>query len=176
MQCISNWEGPKNIHEEERWKCSAGMTNSHWPLPEFIFFYSTGSCEGNTNHPFYPNTKPCCKLLVRFCIIEVSMTTIWSVTRWSGQVALFRLSTWASSTLHCALGIRPCSHTVQTTSTVHCTTPCHLKLWWQQKSLHSSSMQNSAVHFTVFKWCKGTKMCSIKWAQRTECKVQSNTE
>ena len=101
------------------------------------------------------------------------MTTIWSVTRWSGQVALFRLNTWASSTLHCALGIRPCSHTVQTTSTVHCTTPCHLKLWWQQKSLHSSSMQNSAVHFTVFKWCKGTKMCSIRWAQRTEYKVGS---
>ena len=69
-QCISNWEGPKNIHEKERWKCSAGMTNSHWPLPEY-FFYSTGSCEGNTNHPFYPNTKPCCKLWVRFCIIVV---------------------------------------------------------------------------------------------------------
>ena len=69
-QCISNWEGPKNIHEKERWKCSAGMTNSHWPLPEY-FFYSTGSCEGNTNHPFDPNTKPCCKLWVRFCIIEV---------------------------------------------------------------------------------------------------------
>ena len=92
----------------------------------------------------------CVFAFLKFCFCFCfNMTTVWSLTRWSGQVAPFRLNTWASSTLHCALGIRPCSHTVQTTSTVHSTKPCHLKLCWQQKSLHSSSMQNTAVHFTV---------------------------
>ena len=113
-----------------------------------------------------------------FASVFASMTTFWSLTRWSGQVALFRLNTWVSSTLHCAPDIRPCSHTVQTTSTVHCTKPCHLKLWWQQKSLHSSAMQNTALHC----FANGVKVqkCAV-WGEHREqsakCNItKSNTE
>ena len=142
--CMSNWREGRQKHT---WKGNMKTFSRYyqWSLTITEYFFSRLAAvkEIQITHSS-PTQNPvvnygCVFAFLKFCFCFCfNMTTVWSLTRWSGQVALFRLNTWVSSTLHCAPDIRPCSHTVQTTSTVHCTKPCHLKLCWQQKSLQSS--------------------------------------